>query len=205
MSVPCTLLASVVIAAGGVATLASSTDGFQAFTSETARQIDVRDHPRVLPQVPLQTADGQTTDFAALRGHWLLVEFIYTRCMSYCAMQGAEFAGLQRRLAKPIANGKVTLLSITFDPSHDDAAQLAAYKRRSGDLGAGWLAARPTSAAGLRELKQAFGVTAIPDGHGGYVHNAAIAVVDPRGRLVSIVDWDAPDEAVRLVMQGREP
>lgn len=202
MSVPRTLLASLAILAAGVTTLAAATHGFRAFTSETARRIDVREHPRALPMVPLQTAGGQTTDFARLRGRWMLVDFIYTRCMTYCSVQGSEFARLQNRLAGPIAHGQVVLLSVSFDPVYDGPEQLRAYQRRSGDLGAGWIAARPADAADLDALMHVFGVTAIPDGLGGYVHNAAIAVVDPQGRLVAIADWDAPGDAERYVRRG---
>lgn len=202
MSVFRTLLASLAILAAGVATLAAATHGFRAFTSETARRIDVREHPRVVPQVPLQTAGGERMDFTDLRGRWLLVDFIYTRCMTYCSVQGSEFARLQGRLAGPIAHGQVVLMSVSFDPAHDGPEQLRAYQQRSGDRGAGWIAARPTNAADLDALMRTFGVTAIPDGLGGFVHNAAIAVVDPHGRLVAITDWDAPDDAERYVRHG---
>ncbi len=200
-----TLLASLVILVAGVAALAVATDGFRAFTSETARRIDVREHPRALPSTPLQTADGQTISFAELRGRWVLVDFVYTRCRTYCSIQGTEFAQMQQRLAAPIAADRVTLLSISFDPTRDNPAQLAAYQRRSGDRGAGWIAARPTSASGLRALMGVFGVTAISDGLGGYVHNSAIAVVDPQGRLIAIIDWDKPAEAERYVLRGEAP
>lgn len=202
MSVLRTLLVSLAILAAGIATLAAATDGFRAFTSETARRIDIREHPRAVPTVPLQTAQGATIDFRTMRGRWLLVDFIYTRCMTYCSVQGSEFARLQDQLAQPIAAGRVRLLSISFDPGHDGPAQLAAYQRRSGDRGMGWIAARPMNARGLDALMRVFGVTAIPDGLGGYVHNAAIAVVDPRGRLVAITDWDAPVQAERHVREG---
>lgn len=201
MSVLRTLLASLMILAAGVATLAAATDGFRAYTSETARLIDVREHPRMLSPVALQTARGRTIDLAGLRGRWLLVDFIYTRCITYCSVQGGEFARLQDRLAGPITDGKVVLLSISFDPSHDGPTQLAAYLRRSGDRGAGWIAARPTSAAGREALLRVFGVTVIPDQFGGYVHNAAINVVDPRGRLVAIMDWNAPGLAEHYILQ----
>ena len=202
MSLLRTLLASLLIVVGGIAVLAAATDGFRAFTSETARRIDVREQPRALPPVPLQTAGGRMTNFARLRGRWVLVDFIYTRCMTYCSVQGSEFARLQDRLAQPIAAGKVLLVSVSFDPAHDGPAQLAGYQRRSGDREAGWLAVRPANASGLDALTHVFGVTAIPDGLGGYVHNAAIAVVDPRGRLIAITDWDAPHEAERYVRHG---
>jgi protein SCO1/2 len=157
-----------------------------------------------VPPVPLQTAGGKTVDVAGLRGRWLLVDFIYTRCMTYCSVQGSEFARLQEQLAGPIAHGKVLLVSISFDPAHDGPAQLAAYQQRSGIHGAGWIAARPTDSAGLDALMRVFGVTAIPDGLGGYLHNSAINVVDPHGRLVAIVNWDSPKQAVRYVVRGHD-
>ena len=193
------LLASLLILAAGVAVLSLATDGLRAFTTETARRIEVREHPRAVPDVALQAADGQRLQFDALRGRWLLVDFIYTRCLTYCSVQGGEFARLQDRLAAPIARDRVKLLSISFDPAHDDPARLADYQQRFGDRGAGWIAARPVDAAGLAALSRVFGVTAVPDGLGGFVHNAAIAVVDPDGRLVAILDWDDPRAAVRYL------
>jgi len=205
VSVLRTLLASVAILACGVAALDAATDGFRAFTSETARRLDVAAHPRRLPRVALETADGRITDFEQLRGRWLLVDFVYSRCETYCSVQGNEFARLQRRLAQPIAQGRVVLLSISFDPAYDDAAHLAAYQRRSGDQGTGWIAARPAHASDLPALLRAFGVTVIPDRRGGYAHNAAIAVVDPGGELVSISAWDAPQSAEDQILRTAEP
>lgn len=195
MSALRTLLASLPILAAGLGALALATDGLRAFTTEAARRLDVAEHPRALPPLPLQTADGSIIHFGELRGRWLLVDFIYTRCETYCSVQGNEFARLQQRLAAPIAAGQLVLLSISFDPRHDDPAQLAAYQRRSGDHGAGWIAARPARASDLPPLLRSFGVTAVPDRRGGYVHNAALAVVDPAGRLVAITDWDATEQA----------
>lgn len=195
-----TLFSSLLIIAIGVVVLVWATDGFRAFTTETARRIDVRNSPRNVPDVALQTADGQLTSFDALRGRWLLVNFIYTRCATYCSVQGGEFAQLQDRLAVPIAREQLTLLSISFDPAHDDPASLAAYKQRFGARGAGWISARPTTTVDLAALRRVFGVTVIADELGGFVHNAAIAVVNPDGRLVAILDWDAPNMAARYVM-----
>lgn len=201
MSTRRTLLASLPILLAGVAALAAATNGFRAFTSETARHLSIVAQARPLPSVALQTAEGQTVSLAQLRGRWLLVDFIYTRCEIYCSVQGNEFARLQQRLAGPISAGQVTLLSISFDPGHDGPRQLQAYQRRSGDRGTGWVAARPLQAADLALLLRTFGVVVVPDRLGGYVHNAAIAIVDPRGRLVRIVDWDAHEEAEAWVRQ----
>lgn len=205
MAVLRTLLISLVLLVAGLGVLAVATHGFRAYTTETARRLGVREHPRAVPPLPLQTADGGHTSSMALRGRWLLVDFIYTRCISYCSVQGSEFERLQRQLADPIAAGKVVLLSVSFDPAHDDPAALAAYQRQHGDDGAGWIAARPVDHDDLTALMHVFGVIAVPDGLGGFVHNAAIAVVDPAGRLVAILDWNDSRAATRYVTQRLTP
>lgn len=194
-----TLLASLLISVAGITTLGMVTDGFQAFTSATALRFEIREHPRVVPNARLQTANGRLTDFAALRGRWLLVDFIYTRCLLTCSVQGNQFTSLQERLAGPIAQNKVTLLSISFDPAHDGPTQLADYQSRSGGAGKGWLAVRPTDGQELTALMRVFGIKSVPDGLGGFVHNPVIGVVDPQGRLVAVLNWDDPDEAVHFV------
>ncbi len=196
-----TLLASLVLLAVGIGSLYGATSGFRAFTTESVRRIGVQDHPPVVPALPLQTADGGSTSFGELRGRWLLVDFIYTRCTLLCSLQGAEFARMQRELAEPITSGKVVLLSVSFDPVRDDPAALADYLRIHGDVGSGWLAARPVGEAERAALMRVFGIVVIPDGMGGFMHNAAILVVDPGGRLVTVLDWDDFRGAARYVRQ----
>ena len=199
------LLASLFILLAGGAVLGAATDGFQAFTTEAARRLAVQRQPVFIPSVGLQTDAGVQIRFAELRDQWLLVDFIYTRCASYCRALGSEFAQLQDQLAQPIARRQLQLLSISFDPVHDTPARLAAYLAQSRSRGAGWLAARPSGSDALAQLEQAFGVTVIDDGLGGYTHNAAIHLVDPRGRLVAIFDLGDLDAVTRAVLQRVEP
>ena len=165
----------------------------------------MREHPGAIPPIELQLQSGARIGFADLRGKWLLVDFIYTRCTTYCRALGSEFAQLQQRLAGPIVAGRVQLLSISFDPDHDTPAELAAYLQRSRDRGAGWAAARPIGADALPRLERAFGITVIADRQGGYTHNAAIHLVDPQGRLVEIFDLAEIDRAGQVVLQRLDP
>lgn len=196
-----TLLASLILVAFGVAALAAATDRFQAFTSETARRVAIRQHPLQVPDVELQTQSGTHINMAGLRGKWVAVDFIYTRCMTFCSVLDAEYARLQELLARPLAENKLRLLSISFDPAHDTPVELTNYLDRFDGHAGDWLVTRPVNAVGLRQLERVFGVTVIPDGHGGYVHNAAIEVVDPQGRLFRILDIGNPVAASRLVLQ----
>lgn len=202
MAILRTLLVSLGLLLAGAAALSAATDRFQAFTTETARRLAVRRHPVQIPPVALQIQSGSRISLADLHGKWLLVDFIYTRCPTYCVALGGEFAQLQDTLAQPLAQGKVQLLSISFDPLYDTPVQLTAYMQRSRDRGLGWIAARPVDPHGLVQLKEAFGITVIPDpASGGYTHNAAIHLVDPAGRLVQIFDEDAPGLAGQTVLR----
>lgn len=201
MSVRRTLLASGILLVAGGLVLAAVTDRFQAFTTETARRVEVHAHPPAVPAVALETQSGERINLAALRGKWLLVDFIYTRCLTYCSVLGGEFAQLQDQLATPLALSQVQLLSISFDPTHDTPSQLGDYLERFRSRGPGWLATRPLDARGLQELKRVFGITVVPDGLGGYVHNAAIQVVDPDGRLVDILDIGDPQRVGEIALR----
>lgn len=191
-----TLLASLVLIVLGVAVLAAATDHFRAFTSETARRVAVREHPPQVPTVLLETQSGARLSLADLRGKWLLVDFIYTRCTDLCSVMGGKFAQLHNQLATPLAQGRVQLLSISFDPAHDTPSALADYLQRFHDHGNGWLATRPVNADGLTQLERVFGVTVIPDNKGGYVHNDGFEIVDPQGRLINILGIDTPVKSV---------
>jgi len=203
MSALRTSIASLALVVAGGTLLGAATDGFRAFTSEAARRIAVHERPVMVPSVPLQTHTGELINLADLRGRWLLVDFIYARCPTLCRSLGADFAALENDLAEPIVRGRIRLLSISIDPSEDSPHELSAYLGRAHRRSPGWLAARPVSEGALIELKRSFGITAVPDGLGGYVHNAAIYVVDPQGRLVEIQDLGAPAAVVRTLRRYR--
>jgi len=194
------LASAALLLAGGVA-LAAATNGLQAFTTETARRVAVRSRPVELPAVALESQSGARLTLGDFRGSWLLVDFIYTRCPTFCTALGGDFARLERQLVDPIARGKVQLLSISFDPTQDTPPRLAAYLGRFWGRHRGWQAARPVSADGLRQITAAFGVTVIPDQLGGYTHNAAIHHVDPEGRLVDIFDLGDVDRIRDTVLR----
>lgn len=197
-----TLLASAGAIALGIAALAGATDGFRAFTTESARRIAVARSPVAVRNAVLETERGARLALADLRGTWLAIDFVYTRCATYCSARGATFARMQRLLAQPLAEGRVRLVSISFDPAHDTPAELAGYLRRSGDRGAGWLATRPVDGGALASLLHDFAIVVIPDGSGGYVHNDGVHLVDPKGRIVAVVDGDDP-EAIASALISR--
>ena len=193
-----TALASAVVLAAGFYTTSAVTDGLQAFSLESARRLNALRSPASVPSPLLEFADGRHAPLLEHPGQILLVDFIYTNCMTYCQALGSIYAQLQSRLAGEIAAGSVRLVSITFDPAHDGARELERYRSRYGGDATGWDLARPLAAADLQRLLGALGVVVIGDGLGGYTHNAAVHLVDGDGRLAAIVDLDNADDVVRL-------
>lgn len=176
------------------------TDGFTAFTAETARRADILRAPRPLPAAVLEDQDGRVFDLDDYRGRLLAVEFIYTRCTTICNSLGMAFRQIRDRVPAEALGRDVALLSISFDPERDDPASLKGYGIAHGADGEHWRLARVRDAAQLRALLEAFGVVVIADRFGGFEHNAAIHLVGRDGRLVEISDLDAPLQfAAKLV------
>ena len=200
-----TLLACAIVAAAGCYATYAATDGLQAFSLETARRLSALRSPAPLPSPTLEFADARRAPLIEHPGQILLVDFVYTRCATYCQALGSVYAQLQSRLAPELAAGKVRLVSITFDPAHDGTHELERYRSRHGADAPGWALARPLAPEDLQRLLRAFGVVVIDDGLGGYTHNAAVHVVDPLGRLAAIVDLDDLDGVVRVTRRLLEP
>lgn len=176
------------------------TDGFTAFTAETARRADILRAPRPLPAAVLEDQDGRVFSLDDYRGRLLAVEFIYTRCTTICNSLGMAFRQIRDRVPAEALGRDVALLSISFDPERDDPASLRGYGIAHGADGEHWRLARVRDAAQLRALLEAFGVVVIADRFGGFEHNAAIHLVGRGGRLVEISDLDVPLQfAAKLV------
>ncbi|QTQ35929.1 Copper chaperone SCO1/SenC family protein [Aromatoleum petrolei] len=168
------------------------TDGFTAFTAEAARRADILRAPRPLPAAVLEDQDGRVFGLDDYRGRLLAVEFIYTRCTTICNSLGAAFKKIRDRVPADALGRDVALLSISFDPEHDDPASLKAYGIRHDADGEHWRIVRVRDADQLQALLNAFGIVVIADRFGGFEHNAAIHLVGRDGRLAEIADLDAP-------------
>jgi protein SCO1/2 len=145
-------------------------------------------------------APNQSLDRVLADGHAAtIVDFIYTRCTTVCLSLGNTFQQLQTAIvsADPATvNPPVRLLSISFDLAHDDTRTLQQYAARLHADPRVWRFAGPRNAHDLAQLLKPYEVVVIPDGLGGFEHNAALLVVDPMGRLVRIFDYAEADLAL---------
>ena len=186
------------------------THDFQVWTAEGARRLDVALAPVPAPATPLHGPDMADTTLPLLLsegGGVTIVDFVYTRCQTVCLALGSTFQQLQANIQEGQRNSPtgaksakgtagVKLLSISFDPAHDQPAALTAYAGRLQADPRIWRFATARDATALRPLLERFQVVVIPDGMGGFEHNAALLVVDGRGRLVRIFDYADMDTAL---------
>lgn len=92
-----------------------------------------------LPDVTLQSIDGQSFSTAPRNNTIRLVELIYTRCPDVCPMTTVKMVQLQKRLLAANMMGQdVEFLTITIDPQNDTPDVLRYYAKQIGIQDKGW-------------------------------------------------------------------
>ena len=189
-----TAVLSLLLALCGYAAADWLTHGFQVWTDEGARRLEVALQPVDAPRVAVDGPGVAAPDLPALLaegGGVTIADFIYTRCQTVCLSLGSTFQQLQAALQADRAAGQganVRLLSISFDGAHDHPAALRAYAHGLQADPALWRFVRVPDAAQEQALLRRLGVVVVPDGRGDYEHNAALLVFDARGRMVRVFD-----------------
>jgi protein SCO1 len=203
-----TFAASTAVLLAGLTLLLHATEQGSAFTTEALRRSQVERAPQALPDFALLDANSARH---SLHG-WLLsrnkvwvVNFIYTRCLTVCSTQGAVYQQLQAELEEQAAtnasHGGVGLLSISFDPQHDNAAALKDYAQRMRINPATWQVLTLRNASDRQRLLDAFGILVLPAPLGEFEHNAAFHVVNAKAQLVHIVDMATPSLALEAALR----
>jgi protein SCO1/2 len=162
--------------------------------------LDVMNRGDEVPDDPLQDQTGTTRKLSDWRGRALAVTFVYTRCPlpDFCPLMDRRFGELQRAVAADARlRDRVHLVSVTFDPSRDTLAVIQAHARSRGADPQTWSYLTGPQAA-IEHFTSRFGVSAIAGAEGPdtYTHNLRTAVVDRRGRLVTIYsgnEWGAEE------------
>jgi protein SCO1/2 len=136
---------------------------------------------------------GQRVAWHDLRGKALMVSFIFTRCAdsNVCPVISGKYAYLQRHI-DPQA---IHLVEITLDPTFDSPAVLGMYARNFNLDPARW-SILTGHANDITRLLASFHLSSFEDRPGNFVHDDALIIVDPRGRITTITpsaSWFADD------------
>ncbi|MEO8936336.1 MAG: SCO family protein [Burkholderiaceae bacterium] len=203
-----TFAASIAVLIAGLIAIGQATDLGHSFTTETLRREEVARKPRALPEFVLRDAtdhDIPLQRLLASDGRVQIVDFVYTRCQTVCTSLGSTYQQLQRQLVESNLQDKVGLLSISFDPSGDDASALREYAARMRMQPHVWRIVTLASSADRQRLLDAFGIMVVPAARGEFEHNSALHIVAADGRLVRIVDDRSPDLAIDIASAWTRP
>lgn len=196
-----TFAATTAVLIAGLVLLWFATGGAQAFTTETLRRQQVASQPQRIEAFDLTLASGQKTTLntvLAPGGKVWLVDFVYTRCQTLCSSLGSIYQQLQAQIETRGLQGKVGLLSISFDPANDTAPALAAYSARMQMNPNVWQIVTLTDWQDRRRLLDAFGIMVVPAPLGEFEHNAALHVVSSDGTLHQIIDYTDFNNALNV-------
>jgi len=156
----------------------------------------------LVPDTQFVDQAGRAFSFESLRGRYVLVSFIYTRCRDAqeCPLISAKFAQLQNRLPE-----NVNLVEVTIDPTYDRPAVLAAYAKTYG-----FRPDRVTLLTGdpekVLQFARALGVKAYTDPKYGFIHNENTVLVDPKGEIVEMfpeTSWTIDEISSVIAHRGK--
>lgn len=185
----------------GTVVLFVGTDGFRAFTAESARTYDLMKNQPKFPTITLEDSKENTfsfDDFA--KDKYVFITFMYTSCTTVCPRLEMNMAKVYEQVPSQYLGKDIVFLSISFDPTRDNPEVLEKYRTYFGSDGVTWKMARIPNQAELDRLLKEFGVIVIPDGNGNFTHNSAFYLVDKRGNLVEVMDYTKIDEASKKVI-----
>ncbi|MBG9549001.1 SCO family protein [Cytobacillus firmus] len=203
-----TALSSLLVLMFGIVLFYIGTDGFKAFTAETARVNQLMDEKPQFPDVTLEDNNGKTYSFSEFEGKYVFITFLYTSCGTVCPELEVNMSEVYKRIPEEYIGHDIQFLSISFDPERDDPKTLDTYRKAFGSDGETWRMARIPEQQELDSVLDRFGVIVIPDEYGNFAHNSAFYLVNPKGQLIEVMDYtlieEAADRVTEILHSGRE-
>lgn len=192
-------MALVIVLLLGLAAFAAVTSGFAAVTSDGARRVQLERHPRELPDLLLIDSHGQKHSLASLGsapGRVTFISLVYLKCQTICRTSMSGQSWMQHAIQARGLEQKVQLLTLSFDPRNDVPQVMAEHAKRLGADTSFWRFATVADPRDLARMLKLFDVIVLPDGLGGYAHNAALFLVDEQGKLSRAYEVERPDLAL---------
>lgn len=199
-----TLIAIIIILVFGVSLFYIGTDGFTAYTAETARTNKLLEEKPKLPEVVLEDSFGEQYGFSEFEGKYMLMTFIYTACSTVCPQLEMNVKEIYEQIPDEYVGEELMFLSISFDPDRDTPEVLDNYRTNIGGDGDTWRMARIPNEDQLSATLDEFDIIVIPDGDGDYAHNVAFYLVDREGYLLDIMDYQDIEGATAKIMDVLE-
>ena len=142
----------------------------------------------VVPDGALTDQSGVARPLSSLRGHRVVLTFMYTRCPlpDFCPLMDRHFGAIQSEVRKTPQLSDVRLVSVTLDPDFDTPAVLKKHAVAVGADPGIWFFATGAKDDVLAFAKR-FGIATEPgETDAVVVHNLRTSVIDAEGRLTRV-------------------
>ncbi len=139
--------------------------------------------------------EGKVFRLRDLRGHAVLLDFIFTRCTGPCPILTTAHARLQRKIPDDLAE-RTRFVSVSIDPLYDTPRRLRAYaETRGADLDTWWfLTGSPED---VKKVLSDYYMAAGKNPDGTLIHTVATYLIDPHGMVAQrYVGLDHSEERV---------
>lgn len=195
-----TLIILVAALAAGLGLWAAR--GYFGATAEGPPLQTVRlfDQPRELPPFSLRQSDGTQLISGELKGHWTLVFLGFTHCPDVCPTTLAELAQSQKQWEPMPEARRPRVLFVSVDPDRDTPMKIGGYAHAFHRDTLAATADLPALESFAKSLSLVF--MKVPAAEGAPAdqysvdHSAAIAVLDPQGRMAGVIQPPLQPKAI---------
>lgn len=189
----------IVVIVFGLVMFYGGTDGFTAFTTETARVNKLMQERPAFPKATIIDSKEREYTIDEFAGKHVLITFMYTACTTVCVELEKNMYEVYEMMPKGTLDD-LMFLSISFDPERDDPERLEKYRTYFNSDGETWRMGTITDEKELGALLKAFGVIVIPDDYGHFAHNSAFYLIDEQSTLLEVMDYRKTEEAAEKII-----
>ena len=165
--------------------------GQRAAKGPPLQAVKLLQQPRELPAFSLRQSDGTQLVPGELKGHWTLVFLGFTHCPDVCPTTLTELALAQKQWATLPDSMRPRVLFVSVDPDRDTPDRIGEYAHAFHRDTLAATADLPALEAFAKSLSLVFMKVPAPEGtpadQYSVDHSAALAVLDPQGRMAGVI------------------
>jgi protein SCO1/2 len=185
--------------------------GDRAAAGPQLQAVKLFEQPRALPAFSLRQSDGTQLVPGELNGHWTVVFLGFTHCPDICPTTLAELAQAQKPWAALPDSTRPRVLFVSVDPDRDTPDRIGEYAHAFHRDTLAATADIPALEAFAKSLSLVF--MKVPAAEGAPAdqysvdHSAALAVLDPQGRMAGVIPPPLQPKAIAadLIALGNMP
>jgi protein SCO1/2 len=185
--------------------------GNRAAADPQLQAVKLFEQPRALPAFSLRQSDGTQLVPGELNGHWTVVFLGFTHCPDICPTTLAELAQAQKQWAALPDSTRPRVLFVSVDPDRDTPDRIGEYAHAFHRDTLAATADVPALESFAKSLSLVFMKVPAADGapadQYSVDHSAALAVLDPQGRMAGVIPPPLQPKAIAadLIALGNMP